>query len=138
VPQSEVDEGAGTGAVTASGETEEGPGEPATTQQAAGPPVERAVDPSAGQETRPAPAAAGRSEPESPAVGYLTVNAQPVFAFVEVDGIELPNSTPIFEHPLSPGTHIVTVRREGYQTIVDTVQISVGNVTRRNHVMIRN
>jgi hypothetical protein len=73
-----------------------------------------------------------------PATGFLTVNAQPVFAFVAIDGVELPSSTPIFQHPLSPGIHIVTVRREGYETISDTVEITAGNVTRRNHVLISN
>jgi len=76
--------------------------------------------------------------PEEDLNGLLTVNAQPVFAFVEVDGVELPNSTPIFRHPLRRGTHVLTIRREGFVTVVDTVEIRAGNETRRSYVLIAN
>jgi hypothetical protein len=76
--------------------------------------------------------------PAAPSNGLLTINAQPVYAYVEVDGIELPNSTPIFQHPLTPGRHILTIRREGYETVVDTVEITAGNETRRSYVLIAN
>jgi hypothetical protein len=74
----------------------------------------------------------------APPVGYLTVGATPDYGYVEIDGVELPNPTPIFEHPLAPGSYVVSVRREGYVTVVDTVEITSGNVTRRNVVLVRN
>jgi hypothetical protein len=75
--------------------------------------------------------------PVAPEEGYLTVNARP-FATVDIDGIELPNFTPLNRHPLPPGSHVVVVRREGYVTVVDTVEITVGNVTTRSFVLIPN
>ncbi|NNF29565.1 MAG: serine/threonine protein kinase [Gemmatimonadetes bacterium] len=78
------------------------------------------------------------SATQPPSTGFLTIGTGGTYAFVEVNGIELDLSTPLFEHELPPGTHVVTLRREGYVTVVDTVEITAGNVTRRNHVMIRN
>ena len=76
--------------------------------------------------------------PAAPSNGLLTINAQPVYAYVEVDGIELPKSTPIFQHPRAPGRHVLTIRREGYETVVDTVEITAGDETRRSYVLIAN
>jgi hypothetical protein len=45
---------------------------------------------------------------------------------------------PLSEHRLAPGSYVVSVRREGYVTVVDTVEITSGNVTRRNVVLVRN
>lgn len=87
---------------------------------------------------RPAETTPGPQTPPSPATGFLTVGATPDYGYVEINGVELPNPTPIFEHPLAPGTYIVSVRREGYVTVVDTVEITSGNVTRRNVVLVRN
>lgn len=61
-----------------------------------------------------------------------------VHAFLDPDGVELPSSTPLFEYSVEVGQHVLTVRREGYQTVVDTVNISSGNVVRRSYVLIRN
>jgi hypothetical protein len=96
----------------------------------------------AGAGTATASSAAGGESatsgaPAQPEEGYLTVNARP-FATVDIDGIELPNFTPLNRHPLSPGQHVVVVRREGYVTVVDTVEITVGNVTTRSFVLIPN
>ena len=79
-----------------------------------------------------------RTTPPPAQVGFLTVNAQPVFAYVEVDGVELLNSTPVFRHELAPGSHVLTIRREGFVTVVDTVEVTAGNETRRSYVLIAN
>mgnify|MGYP001820075036 FL=1 len=57
---------------------------------------------------------------------------------MDIDGIELPDFTPLNRHALSPGSHVVVVRREGYVTVVDTVLITAGNVTTRSFVLIPN
>ncbi len=84
-------------------------------------------------ERRPPP----RREPETPpapTVGYLTIDARP-WGTVFVDGIEI-QDTPLVRHELRPGRHIIEVRREGYRTVIDTVQISAGNSTRLTKTLV--
>ena len=55
---------------------------------------------------------------------------------VLIDGVEIRN-TPLTRHELRPGQYIVEVRREGFQTTVDTVEITAGNLTTLRKVMVR-
>jgi hypothetical protein len=80
---------------------------------------------------RPRPAAV---QPAAPRVGWLTINATP-FGTVFVDGVEQ-GDTPLVSHELSPGRHIIEVRREGYRTVADTVMITAGNTTRLQKTLI--
>jgi hypothetical protein len=79
----------------------------------------------------------GGNDPVEEVVGFLSVNARP-FAYVDIDGLELQESTPIHQRPLSPGPHVVVIRREGYVTVVDTVEITAGNVTTHSVVLVPN
>ena len=127
---------AGVGVAAAGAAAAAGDVEPPTTAAA---PVAAAGSPEGSLSgTRPAGgAAAGDADPPpaTPVEGFLTLNARP-FASVDIDGIELPDFTPLNRHPLEPGPHVVVVRREGYVTVVDTVEITAGNVTTRSFVLI--
>jgi len=75
------------------------------------------------------------SPPAAPAVGYLTVGADP-WGTVLIDGVEV-RSTPLTRHALAPGRYVVEVRRAGYQTSVDTVAITASNSTILRKVLVR-
>jgi serine/threonine-protein kinase len=72
----------------------------------------------------PAPAPARR-------VGQLTVVASP-FGRVSVDGLDVGDS-PLTNHTLTVGQHVIVVRKEGYVTVTDTVQIQLGSTLRRTY-----
>jgi hypothetical protein len=67
-------------------------------------------------------------------VGSLMASAAPTWATVSVDG-GLPRETPARFDDLAVGRHVVTVTREGFETIVDTVLVSAGGTIRRNYTL---
>ena len=73
--------------------------------------------------------------PAAPVEGMLTINAQP-FGTVFIDDTEI-GDTPLVNHGLRPGRHIIRVEREGYRAQVDTVDVGAGTTTRKNYVLIR-
>jgi len=86
-------------------------------------------------ETRTPRAQGGVTPPAAPAVGYLTVGADP-WGTVVIGGVEI-RSTPLTRHALAPGAYVVEVRRAGYHTSVDTVTITAGNATILRKVLVR-
>ena len=106
-------------------------GRPETTVTAASPPpVETQQRVRTPPRTVPA-----RQQPVVPAVGYVRVDAQP-FATVWIDGVEI-QDTPLPRHELPPGRHIVELRREGYETVVDTILVTAGNTLRKRYPLVR-
>jgi serine/threonine-protein kinase len=81
---------------------------------------------------QPAPA---QVTPSAPPPGLLTINADP-FGSVYVDGVPI-GDTPVVRHELLPGRHIVEVRREGYVTVVDTLDVVSGNPYRLQKTLLR-
>jgi hypothetical protein len=81
--------------------------------------------------TEPEPAPA---QPAAPAVGYLTIDATP-FGTVYVDGVSI-GDTPIVRYSLRPGRHVIEVRREGYRTAADTLDVVAGETYRRVKTLI--
>jgi hypothetical protein len=69
-------------------------------------------------------------------VGSLVATAAPTWARVSVNG-GLPRETPARFDSLGVGRHVVTVTREGFATIVDTVLVSAGEVARRTYTIRR-
>jgi hypothetical protein len=63
------------------------------------------------------------------------VAAEP-YARVWVDGREI-QDTPLVRFELRVGQHIVELKREGYMTVVDTVDVTAGNLIRKRHTMVR-
>lgn len=78
---------------------------------------------------------AEQSPPQAPEVGYLTVDAQP-FATVWIDGRQV-QDTPLLRYELRPGQHVIELRREGYETTVDTVRVTAGNPFRKRYNLVR-
>jgi hypothetical protein len=76
-----------------------------------------------------------QAPPAAPAMGFVTIDAQP-YGTVYIDRVEI-GDTPVTRHELRPGRHIVEVRREGYRTTVDTVMITAGNANVLRKVLIR-
>jgi hypothetical protein len=72
--------------------------------------------------------------PKAPTFGFLTINSDP-FGTVFVDGVEI-GDVPVVNQPLSPGRHIIEVRREGFKTTADTVQVVAGNPIRLSKRLI--
>lgn len=73
----------------------------------------------------------GTDQPDDPTpdVGFLRIDARP-FALVSIDGVEI-GETPILNHKLPPGTHVIRVSRVGFVTEIDTVVVPLrGNVRR--------
>ena len=68
------------------------------------------------------------SPPAAPTVALLTIDSDP-FGTVFVDGIEV-GDVPVVNQPLTPGRHVVEVRREGFKTTADTVEAVAGNPIR--------
>lgn len=81
---------------------------------------------------QPPPPAA---RPAAPTVGLFTINTTP-FGTVAIDGVEI-GDTPIVRHELPPGQYIVTVSRAGFQTIVDTLDVTAGNDYRWQKTLVR-
>jgi hypothetical protein len=67
--------------------------------------------------------------PAVPQVGFLTIDATPS-GLLLVDGREI-GDTPRFRVELRPGAHAVEIRREGFKPYLESIQITVGNVTLR-------
>jgi serine/threonine-protein kinase len=65
----------------------------------------------------------------------VTIDAQP-FGQVFIDGA-LVGDTPIFDHELPAGPHVIEVRKEGYVTQVDSVTIVVGQTLRKRYRLER-
>jgi outer membrane biosynthesis protein TonB len=82
------------------------------------------------QPSRPPPTTQPAPAPQ-PATGRLTVQAQP-FGRVFVDGRDIGDS-PIANYELPVGRHILEIRKEGYQTVQDTVDIQVGATLRKSY-----
>jgi hypothetical protein len=57
-------------------------------------------------------------------MGFLTVQADP-FGTVYIDGAEI-QDTPLVRYQVAPGRHIVEIRRAGYHTVVDTLDVASG------------
>ncbi len=74
-------------------------------------------------------------QPETPRVGWVFVNATP-YGTVWINGIEI-GDTPLVRHELRPGAYVIEIRREGYRSAVDTVQVTRGNVSRHSYTLIR-
>ncbi len=123
------------GGDTVSAATAESPGLDSSTRQ---PPVEPVTPPvtsgrnteSRQQEQRPTP-----QQPAVPQVGWLTVNSNP-FGSIWIDDVFI-QETPLFRHQLSPGTYVLEIRRQGFQTVVDTVRITARNEVRRQKILVR-
>lgn len=79
---------------------------------------------------RPAP-----QQPAVPQVGWLTVNSNP-FGSIWIDDVFI-QETPLFRHQLSPGTYVLEIRRQGFQTVVDTVRITARNEVKRQKILVR-
>jgi eukaryotic-like serine/threonine-protein kinase len=92
-------------------------------------PVTSVPTPNAGRPSAPPtpPPAAGRS-------GFLTVDATP-FGTVYVDGREV-GDTPVVSYAVGAGRHVVEIRRSGYRTRVDTVQVVPGNTLRYSRALL--
>jgi predicted Ser/Thr protein kinase len=76
-----------------------------------------------------------RQQPAPPQVGYVTLDAEP-FATVWIDGRQI-QDTPLLRYELEPGEHVIELRREGFQTAVDTVQVTAGNPFRKRYYLVR-
>ncbi len=74
------------------------------------------------------------AQPAEPEVGTFFVNAAPVYGTVYIDGVRI-DDTPL-RRDLSPGPHVVEIRRPGYETIVDTVLITANNDFRRSYTLV--
>jgi serine/threonine-protein kinase len=81
-----------------------------------------------------APAQPPATVPEAPRFGTLAIRSTPDGA-VYIDGVERGESPGQWE--LAPGRHIVEVRRVGWITWVDTIQITAGNPLRTSPVLRR-
>jgi hypothetical protein len=69
-------------------------------------------------------------------VGTLVVTVSGTWARVSVDG-GLARETPATFESLTVGPHLVTVSRQGFSTVVDTVVVEAGGVTRRTYEIRR-
>jgi serine/threonine protein kinase len=110
--------------------------QPSASSQPTPPPVSTPVedDQPPAQTTRPATTQT-QERPAAPQVGWVTINSVP-FGSVWIDDVYV-QETPLVRHILSPGVHIVEIRREGYQTTVDTVAITANNELRRRKTLVR-
>ena len=73
--------------------------------------------------------------PALPTTGLLLIDAQP-FGTVIVDDVEL-GDTPLINHEVSAGRHIIRVVREGYEPVIDTVSVTAGQTVRRRYQLVR-
>ena len=67
-------------------------------------------------------------------LGYLTIDATPSGLLV-VDGQEV-GDTPVFKLELTIGAHEIEIRREGYRTYSEQIEISAGNEARKRITMV--
>jgi hypothetical protein len=74
-------------------------------------------------------------QPAEPRVGWLTVNSTP-FGSIWIDNVFI-QETPLFRHRLMPGRYLLEIRREGYQTVVDTIVITARNEVKRQKILVR-
>jgi len=58
-------------------------------------------------------------------MGALQVRTRPKGVTILVDGASVPRPSP-FKFPLRPGTHHITLQKDGFETVTRTVQIQVG------------
>jgi hypothetical protein len=68
--------------------------------------------------------------------GTLIATVAGTWANIAVNGL-LPRESPARFDSLSAGRHVVTVSRDGYETVVDTVLVQAGQVIRRQYTMRR-
>jgi len=87
-------------------------------------------------QTPQAASAPARAPPvEQPAMGFLTINAEP-WGMVQIDGVNI-KETPLASHSVPPGIHVIRVLKDGYVPIVDTVTVTAGNALRRTYALER-
>jgi serine/threonine protein kinase len=113
---------------------EEGGGEERTEQSQTGP-VTPPVTSDRNSESRQTTQRPTPQQPVVPQVGWLTVNSNP-FGSIWIDNVFI-QETPLFRHQLSPGTYVLEIRRQGFQTVVDTVRITARNEVRRQKILVR-
>jgi serine/threonine protein kinase len=89
----------------------------------------------AARRTVSSPPSGARVLPTAPASGFLTINSDP-FGTVFVDGVEI-GDVPVVNLPLRPGRHVIELRREGFRTAADTVEVVAGNPIRLNKRLTR-
>jgi serine/threonine protein kinase len=77
-----------------------------------------------------------QQRPPVPQVGYVTLDAEP-FATVWIDGRQI-QDTPLLRHELPSGQHVIELRREGFETSVDTIRVTAGNPFRKRYYLVRN
>ena len=70
-----------------------------------------------------------------PTMGLLIIDAIP-FGTVILDGVEL-GDTPIVNHEVALGRHVIRLVREGYEPIVDTVMVPAGQPLRRRYQLVQ-
>jgi len=100
------------------------PAQPNTMQPGGAPPPaaeQRRVEPRAGR-------------PAVSATGYVTLNAVP-FATIWIDNVEV-QDTPLHRRELAAGQHVIELRREGFETIIDTVVVTAGNEMRKSYTLV--
>ena len=111
---------------SAPAETRESQAASSETAVRSGPPVN--VPAGGASPSRPA------SEP-APAVGYLTVDVVNGWGTVYVDSVSV-GDTPLVGYEIRPGRHVLEIRRVGFQTFVDTVDIVAGAEVRSRQTLI--
>lgn len=68
--------------------------------------------------------------------GVLIVSSDPSDAIVKMDGYEI-GATPLTNTGVMPGTHIITVKKDGYDETVMTIVIGSGKTVRESFELIR-
>jgi hypothetical protein len=66
-------------------------------------------------------------------VGWIVVDAEP-YGTVAVDGVEV-GDTPI-RREVTPGSHTISVSRDGFRPAGETVTVTTGNIVRRRYVLV--
>lgn len=90
---------------------------------------------SAARRTGSPPATSAAVPPTAPVFAFLTINSDP-FGTVFVDGVEL-GDVPVVNHRLTPGRRIIEIRREGFHTVADTIDVVAGNPIRLSKRLIK-
>ncbi len=121
--------------VSLTANTPAGSGEEEQTQQPSSDPVTPPVTSGRNTESRPQTQRPALQQPAVPQVGWLTVNSNP-FGSIWIDDVFI-QETPLFRHQLAPGTYVLESRRQGFQTMVDTVRITARNEVRRQKILVR-
>lgn len=99
-------------------------------------PARKEPPPPSSQAPTPAPRTPARRivQPAPPRLGSLTVAADP-FGTVWVDDVEI-GDTPLVNHALQPGQHVIRIAREGCRTVVDTVTVAIGRPARMRKTLV--